>query len=297
MEVDTPVLGRSGATDPHLNHVLCRLAAAAGTDWYLQASPEYFMKRLLAAGGPDIYQICRVFRDTELGALHQPEFTMIEWYRREFTLQGMWQETCELLSAVAGPPLAAAEIRCMSYREIFTSTTGLDPLNASTQDLASRGRDLLTGQLSDALCAELTQDRSALLDLLMSHVVLPGLGDQGLLVIVNYPAEQAALARLHPDEPDVAERFEVFYRGVELANGYRELRDAAEQAARFERDRLRRRHNGKPDMRPDPSLLAALEHGLPDCCGVALGFDRVVMLALGLADIAEATSFALQDPI
>jgi lysyl-tRNA synthetase class 2 len=185
----------------------------------------------------------------------------------------------------------------MSYREIFTSTTGLDPLHAATQALASRARDLLTDQLSDALRTQLGQDRNALLDLLMSHVVLPGLGDQGLLVIVNYPAEQAALARLHPDEPEIAERFEVFYRGVELANGYRELGDAAEQAARFERDRLRRHRHGKPDIRPDPSLLAALEHGLPDCCGVALGFDRVVMLALGLADIAEATSFALQEPI
>lgn len=297
MEVDTPLLGRYGATDPHLDHVVCRLGAAAGVNWYLQTSPEYFMKRLLAAGGPDIYQVCKVFRDTELGALHQPEFTMIEWYRREFTLQEMWQETCELLATVGGPPLHAADVRCISYRDIFTSATGLDPLTAKTPVLASRALDLLTGQLSDTLCEELRHDRSVLLDLLMSHVVLPSLGDHGLLVIVDYPAEQAALARLHAEDSSIAERFEVFYRGVELANGYRELRDAAEQTARFERDRLRRRRIGKPDMSPDSRLLAALRHGIPDCCGVALGFDRVVMLALGLTNIAEVISFGLQESI
>lgn len=289
LEVETPALGTRGVTDPHLANLSCRAAALPGTELLLQTSPEYFMKRLLAAGSPDIYQICRVFRDGELGARHQPEFTMVEWYRREFDLTAMMAETCELLMAMGDSEEAVTSQR---YADVFAAATDLDPLTATAAALTARARALLPSVVTDALATQLGHDRGSWLDLLMSHVVIPSFGEDGLLVVHHFPAEQAALARLDPADGRVAERFEVFRRGMELANGYRELTDGAEQRNRFAVDRRRRRELGLPDRDPDQRLLAALDHGLPECSGVAVGFDRVVMSYCDLPDITEALSFA-----
>jgi len=293
MEVETPVIADAGVTDPNIESVRCSLAGSPRVPMYLRSSPEYCMKRLLAAGSPDIYEISRVFRDSELGSRHQPEFTMAEWYRRDLSLAGMVRETCDFIGALgAAAGVATENVSQWRYRELFLAATGLDPLLASAQDLRACADERLAGQLDTGLVTALGEDIAGWLDLLMSHLVIPGLPDPGLLVITHFPACQAALARLNPDEPDEAERFEVFRGGLELANGYRELRDADEQRRRFAADQRRRAAAGQPAMEPDRALLAALAAGLPDCCGVAVGFDRVVMSYLQLDELSQATAFA-----
>lgn len=293
LEVETPALTTSGVTDPNIASIECRLAARPQQNFYLQTSPEYAMKRLLAAGGPDIYQICRVFRNQELGARHQPEFTMIEWYRKNFDLDAMIDETCALITTmleVKRPDTGQSPVERHRYRDLFMNATGLDPFTTRVDALTRCARELIDAVSTD-LIRHLGSDRSAWLDLLMSHVVVPTLPRERLIAVHHYPAEQAALARLDPDDTRVAERFEIFFHGLELANGYRELLDAREQRERFEDDRQRRAAAGLADMPPDDQLLAALEHGLPDCCGVAVGFDRVVMSAGALPTLASAMSF------
>lgn len=300
LEVETPTIGRHGVTEPHIASIGVRLAARPDTPHFLQTSPEYALKRLLATGGPDLYQLGKVFRDGELGKLHQPEFTLVEWYRRGISLDEIIAETCgfiaELMSAGAygaNPPRGPDPlIEPHAYVDLFQAQLSIDPLHAPLAELRAAARQRI-GPLTDALAVQLGDDRSAWLDLLMSHVVIPALPAAALSVIHHYPAAQAALARLDPADPRLAERFEVFYGGLELANGYRELTDAREQRRRFARDLQRREAAGTPAMTADPALLAALEHGLPDCCGVAVGFDRVVMCALGLDSIEETISFAL----
>lgn len=288
LEVETPVLTRHGVTDPHIAGLQTRVAACGETPLSLHTSPEYAMKRLLAAGAPDIYQICKVFRDQEIGRLHQPEFTMIEWYRRGSTLDEIIDETTGLIRAITA--IADLPSRRYRYRDRFADACGLDPLSAGTAELANAAEALIdTGDLRRLI----GDDRTAWLDLLMSHVVVPGLPADELSVIDHYPAPQAALARLDPADPATAERFETFWNGMELANGYRELTDAAEQRERFAADRRHRSALGLPDVTPDPALLAALDHSLPECSGVALGFDRLVMIACRLEHIDEVISFAL----
>lgn len=300
LEVETPVLTPAGTTDPNISNVRCRLAALPEQDFYLHTSPEYAMKRLLAAGSPDIYQICKVFRNRELGSQHQPEFTMIEWYRLNITLEDMIDETCALIQRLfesaapgdtgddgLGPPAR------YQYRTAFRDATGLDPLSAETIDLQQCAARL-TDSITPEFASQLGVDASAWVDFLMSHVVIPGLPDKKLVVVHAYPADQAALARLDPDDPRFAERFEVFYAGLELANGYRELLDAEEQQRRFEADRARRAAAGSENIPVDNALLAALDSGLPDCCGVALGFDRIVMSIEKLPTIVQAISFGFE---
>jgi lysyl-tRNA synthetase class 2 len=296
MEVETPALSLAGVSDVNLTNIHCRIASHPNQALFLQTSPEYAMKRLLAAGSPDIYQIGKVFRDREIGSLHQPEFTMIEWYRREFTLTQMIDESCALINAVFGSgsdhenfPLA---IESVDYRTAFLAATKLDPLSVGIEDLARRAADLTTS-VTPALSKEIGSDRATWIDLLMSHVVIPALPDNCLVVVHHYPADQAALARIDPRDPQVAERFEVFFNGVELANGYRELLDASEQRERFANDNRQRIRSGKPEVPADEALLAALEHGLPDCCGVAVGLDRLMIARYGLTSIDAAISFAL----
>jgi len=297
LEVDTPALGEAGVTDPNIAGFTVQLDARPQSEYFLQTSPEYAIKRLLAAGCPDIFQIGKVFRDGELGSRHQPEFTLAEWYRLGFSLDDMIDETCSFVArlfAAAGasaPDLPAKRYR---YAEAFEHFIGVNPLSADIEALRGAGRTCVSG-ISDELAHQLGADRNAWLDLLMSHAVIPGLTGAGnrLTVIHHYPAAQAALARLDPDDARFAERFEVFYDGVELANGYRELTDPAEQRARFAHDRQRRRLAGLPDMQADERLLAALEHGLPDCSGVAVGLDRVLMCAVGAATIDAVIAFPL----
>ena len=296
LEVDTPVLARFGVTEPQIQSISVHLEALASTRLFLQTSPEYAMKRLLAAGSPDIYQMGPVFRDGESGRRHQPEFILIEWYRRGLTLAQIAGETCALVNEL-GETLGEAPrpVTQLRYREVFLAATGADPLSTETAGLAQLAGRMLGASMTARLARELETDHALCLDLLMSHRVIPSLAPNELTVITHYPACQAALARLNPDDPREAERFELFLHGMELANGYRELTDPSQQAARFAADRQRRARLGRPDMLPDPDLLAALAHGLPDCCGVALGFDRVMMALLGQEDILGVRPFGLSD--
>lgn len=290
LEVETPALTKNGVSDPHIANLTTRLAARGDNTYFLHPSPEYAMKRLLASGMPDIYQICKVFRDHEIGDVHQPEFTMVEWYRHGAALDDIIAETCAFIIEVGETPSVAVDK--YRYRDIFLDACHVDPLEADTGHLAECAERMV-----DTVTPELRQrigtDRNAWLDLLMSHVVIPGLAPDRLSVIHHFPADQAALARLDPEEPEFAERFEVVLCGIELANGYRELTHAAEQRRRFNTDLDRRRAAGLPIMEPDQALLAALDHGLPECSGVAIGFDRLVMTTCGLKHISEAVSFAL----
>lgn len=295
VEVETPALVAHAVTDPHLANVPVSLQVAPGRDLFLHTSPEYHMKRLLAAGAPDIFALCRVFRDGERGPRHEPEFTMVEWYRRGIALDDSIRDACDLLAALAGESGVDLDApRRWTYQQLFVETTGIDPLSGDAAGIARSARELLGPDSSAALGAD--DDAGAWLDLLMTHRVAPALAGHDVAVVTAYPADQAALARIDPADGRVAERFEVFCRGLEVANGYRELVDPDEQARRFEADRAARRRLGRPDVAPDTRLLAALRHGLPDCSGVALGFDRTLMALLGCRDIREVMAFpALED--
>lgn len=289
LEVETPLMVRHAVSDANLGSWRVQHPSRQTPAAWLATSPEYAMKRLLAAGSGDIYQLGRVFRVDESGRLHQPEFTMLEWYRVGFDLAAIVEETGELINALlcrAGRAPRAVKRR--RWAEVLRAATGLDPLACGTQELAERARqEGLRG--ADGL------DRDALLDFLMGVSVGPTLGLEAIEVITHYPASQAALARLDPEDARVALRFEAYLDGMELANGYVELTDAREQRERFERDAAQRRARGLPAVQIDSALLAALEHGLPPCAGVALGFDRLVMCAAGARRIDEVISFRSED--
>lgn len=278
LEVTTPVLGHSGPPDLHLALVEARFPGQEGPPLYLQPSPESAMKRLLAAGSGPIYQLGPAFRAGERGARHNPEFHMLEWYRPGLDLAGLGDEADALLAALLG----LAPARRVRYGEVFLEHAGLDPFAAGIRELAAAAAALGPG------VAEL--DRDGLLDLLFSHRVQPALGP-GAVQVSDFPASQAAMAQVHGP---VARRVEVYVDGVELANGYQELGDAAEQRSRFEGMRARRRALDMPCPPLDEALLAALAHGLPPCAGMALGFDRLVMLALGVAHIEDVIPFPVE---
>jgi lysyl-tRNA synthetase class 2 len=281
LEVDTPLLCSSGITDPSIEPLTVGGAQSVPGLRYLQTSPEYAMKRLLAAHGEPIFQVAKAFRDGEAGARHNPEFTLLEWYRPGFELHQLMDEVAQLVTACLGDiPVTKA-----SYRQLFLEELALDPFGASEDDLARCARDQIdTGDIEG--------DRDLWLDLLMSHLIEPRLADRGLYFVHDYPASQAALSRIvEQDGVLVGQRFELYVNGVELANGYRELTDPEEQRRRFEADNEKRRTNGQPQRPIDENLLAAMTHGLPQCSGVALGVDRLIMLALGKNDIREVVSF------
>ncbi|HET7673979.1 MAG TPA: EF-P lysine aminoacylase EpmA [Gammaproteobacteria bacterium] len=276
MEVQTPLLSAAGTTDVHLASV------NAGAR-YLHTSPEFAMKRLLAAGSGDIYQICRVFRGGEAGRRHNPEFTLLEWYRVGFDHHRLMDEVVELVARLLPGRTAIERI---TYRDAFVRHANLDPFAA---DIDACRRSAARAGISLNPAASLDVD--GWLDLIGAELVYPRLGRGGLCFVYDYPPSQAALARVRQAAPPVAERFEVFVDGVELANGYHELTDAAEQRRRFEADIVRRRELGLPQPPVDERLLAALEAGIPDCAGVALGFDRLTMLAVGAQSIDEVIAF------
>ncbi len=272
LEVDTPLLCRGTVTDPALTPI-------AGGDRWLQTSPEYAMKRLLAAGSGPIFQVCKAFRAAEAGSRHNPEFTLLEWYRPGFDLRTLMEEVAELVQSVLGEK----PTEFLDYRSAFQRHLDVDPHTASVEMLEACARQRL-----DYAGGE--ESRDTWLDLLMSHVIEPALS--ALTFIYDYPASQAALARLKQDgEVQVAERFEVYVDGVELANGYFELTDAVEQRRRFEADNARLEAAGIAPRPIDEALLAALEAGLPECSGVALGLDRLVMLKLGAERLEDVLSF------
>jgi lysyl-tRNA synthetase class 2 len=282
LEVETPVLGRAGVTDVHLEPFVTRHQHQT-RPLYLLTSPEYPMKRLLAAGSGPIYQLGKAFRNEDAGRLHNPEFTLLEWYRPGFGLDDLMDDMDRLLQTVA----AAMPAQRMRYAEAFRMHVGLDPLTADLTALRAA-----VPEHSRELAARET-DRDVLLNLLFSMVIEPQLGMERPCFIHRFPASQAALARLTPDCPQTAERFEVYWQGVELANGFDELTDAAEQRRRFEADNALRRRWGRPEQPVDEGLLAALAHGMPPCSGVALGIDRLLMLMTGAHHIDEVLSFSL----
>jgi lysyl-tRNA synthetase class 2 len=285
LEVDTPLVVNAPVSDVHIHCAQVALAAADGaaqSPLYLHSSPEYAMKRLLAAGSGDIYQVCHVVRGAERGRLHNPEFTLIEWYRLGCPMEALMDEVEALVRLLLGDAAAGFEAERLSYREAFVRELGLDPLTAPQAALEEAARPLgFAGG----------DERDEYLELLMGARVGPRLGRGALTFVHGYPAGQAALARLDPQEPRTARRFELYCEGIELANGFHELAAAAEQRARFERDNAERSSRGLPVAPIDERLLAALQYGLPDCAGVALGFDRTLMLATGATHIDEVLAF------
>jgi lysyl-tRNA synthetase class 2 len=288
LEVDTPLVVNSPVSDVHIASATVglgeeRTGSGATAPLYLHTSPEYAMKRLLAAGSGDIYQICHVVRGNERGRLHNPEFTLIEWYRLGFSLGALMDEVEALVRILLGSAHGARRGERLTYREAFARELSLDPFTVPDATLleAARHRGLESGGAN----------RDELLEFLMAVGVGPRLGRGALSFIHGYPATQAALARLDPQDPRAALRFELYCEGVELANGFHELQSPVEQRARFERDNAQRRRAGQPVRPPDERLLAALAAGLPDCAGVALGLDRTLMLALGAEHIDQVLSF------
>ncbi|WP_290796687.1 EF-P lysine aminoacylase EpmA [Halomonas sp.] len=291
LEVETPVLGHGGSTDRHLASLNAEATTPAGRErLWLQTSPEFAMKRLLAAGSGPIYQLARCFRDGEVGRRHNLEFTMLEWYRPGFSLDELIEETVALVRRVLGRELGdeAGPLRRRRYRELFREHLAIDPFSIELAECrrlaAERGGLSMSGA-----------SRDDCLDLLLSLAIEPHLGRGGIDVVVDYPASQAALARRHRDPEDgewVASRFELYLDGLELANGYDELTDAEEQATRFDEDNIARRAAGLPEVDVDVRLLAALAHGMPEGSGVALGIDRLIQLALGKSSVAEVMAFA-----
>ena len=287
LEVETPVLSIAGNTDPNIASFHLefsgRTDGAPRTRW-LRTSPEFALKRLLAAGVGDCYELGRVFRDGEAGGRHNPEFTMLEWYRVGWDHLRLIGETAELVRAALAMVGRDAALRVVAYRDLYRDALDIDPFTAGESEL----RKALDIEIDPA---GLTRDDW--LDLLMTHRLQPAFATDELLAIIDYPASQCALARLRDDGDGhpVAERFELYLGPVELANGYHELRDAAEQGARFSRDGDVRRSRNDAVPPIDARLLAALEAGLPACAGVALGVDRLLMAMLETPRIADVLAF------
>lgn len=275
-EVETPLLCIAGTTDAYLDSITATLNHQTR---YLQTSPEYAMKRLLAAGIGDCYQICKAFRCDELGQYHNPEFTMLEWYRLNFDHHQLMNDMDDLLQLI----LKCLPAKRVSYQQLFIEHLNIDPHLASTEDLKKIAPELC-GVLNSA-----TDTKDDYLMLLLSHLIEPNIGFDRPCFIYDYPATQAALSKVRDNQ--FAERFEVYVNGIELANGFHELQSASEQRKRFINDNEKRKQLGKSAVPIDERLLAGLEHGLPDCAGVALGVDRLIMLALSQHNLRSILSF------
>ena len=285
LEVDTPAMSHATVTDIHLHTFQTEFVGpgyAQGRHLHLMTSPEFHMKRLLAAGSGCIYQMAKAFRNEENGRHHNPEFTMLEWYRVGFDHHQLMDEMDDLLQRV----LKCGAAERMTYQQAFLTVLGVCPLEGSMAELKSVAARL---GLSDI--AEPEEDRDTLLQLLFSIGVEAKIGQQVPAFVYDFPASQAALAKINPNDPRVADRFEVYFKGIELANGFHELDNPQEQLTRFEQDNAKRIDMGLTPQPIDYHLIAALESGLPACAGVALGVDRLIMLALGCTHIDEITAF------
>jgi len=283
LAVDTPAVSRFAASDPNTESLAVR--AGSGKQYFLNTSPEFFMKRLLAAGYPDIYSICRVFRDGESGRRHLPEFTMIEWYRLGFGLNAIIDDTTQLIASCLGDPGLIHNVVFYEYADAFQEFVGIDVFQATVNELSRLCTD------DQRLQTDIGEARNTWLDLLLSTVVAPQFSRDQLTVLRHYPATQASLARICPDDDRRADRFEIFFGSLEIANGYVELTDATEQQQRFDADLETRRHAGHVANPWDPTLLAALESGLPDCAGVAVGLERLQMILEKTDDIRDVVTF------
>ena len=272
LEVDTPSLSFAATTDPNIhsfNTVFHQGEESSGQDLYLITSPEFHMKRLLAAGSGSIYQLCHVFRQSELGAQHNPEFTMLEWYRVGMGYRELMKEVAELVTMLLNRELNEPEY--LTYQDAFQRYVQIDPLTASLDELQQ-----LAQQAGFSIPSHDQDDKNLYLDFLMSHRIQPKLGEGRLCFVYEYPASQCALAQITPQNGQVAERFELFVEGRELANGFHELADAEEQLRRFQGEQQKRESQGAGSVVIDQSLIDALYAGLPDCSGVALGIDRLI---------------------
>lgn len=284
MEVETPLLCHGIGSDPNLDFFTTQYHFAPRAETlYLQTSPEFAMKRLLASGSGSIYQICKAFRNGEAGRFHNPEFTVLEWYQINFDLAALMDEIVALLQYLGGDSPYCRQAQRLTYCEVFRRHTGLDALTFSVESYRHCASH---HNLPEA--GELCGDNHVLwLDLLFSHLVQPHLGQQGICLVYDYPACQSSLARLKPAQPMLSERVEIFLRGMELGNGYYELADAEEQQRRFNAEIATRQKLNLPPTVADQRLLAALQSGLPDCAGVAIGLDRLLM-ALGDCEHLDA---------
>jgi lysyl-tRNA synthetase class 2 len=277
LEVDTPVLMPATSTDANIESIT---VACAERPLYLQTSPEFAMKRLLAAGSESIFQICHAFRQGESGRLHNPEFSLLEWYRVGYDYHQLMTEMELLITTLS---LRQCSFTRTSYKDLFSQSLGLDIDRLSLQSLRGHCLQMVPG----TRVAELEFDQC--LDLLLTMIIAPTM--QGYQFVYDYPKSQAALARINASNSGVAERFELFFDGIELANGFSELTDATQQRLRFEQDIEVRRQRGLPQYAIDELLLAALESGLEDCAGVALGLDRLLMVLLDLDSIDQVLTF------
>lgn len=285
LEVETPILSAAGNSEPNIESFTTTFSGhvdAGARERWLRTSPEYPLKRLLAAGVGDCYELGRVFRNGEAGGRHNPEFTMLEWYRVGWDHRRLAEEVIELVQAALALVGRHADVRTCSYRELFLDTLALDPLTAPLE--------VLQRALGQSTVDPEGLTRDDWLDLIITHRLQPGFPRDRMTVIHDYPASQCALARIRHDDPPVAERFELYLGPYELANGYHELNDAAEQRARFERDNAVRRSRGLREVPIDGPLLAVLD-AMPDCAGVALGVERLLMCLAGTDAIADVLAF------
>ncbi len=282
LEVDTPILSRHGISDPFIDSIRAEAPLAGLSPLYLHTSPEFCMKRLLASGIGDCYQIAHVFRDGEKGKRHTLEFVMLEWYRLRFDYHKLIDELGELLAF-----LGLDKPSKKTYSDIFKQTFDIDPVSIEIEQLRTLAKDAGWYNASD--------QRHSLLDFLFSHEVIKQIKKEKSLIIYDYPACMASLARLNKENPNVCERFELFIDGMEIANGFTELTDSDEQRQRFEKDLEERKDNKMHSPPIDNHLLDALKHGLPDCAGVALGLDRLLMVLTGKQTINEVNNFTLEN--
>lgn len=291
LEVETPLLSHSIGTDPHLDFFT--------TDYtlpplqhtlFLQTSPEFAMKRLLAAGSGSIYQICKAFRNGEAGRFHNPEFTLLEWYRVDFDLSQLMDEIAELMQFIfAAEQVELSSVQRLTYQSVFRQYTGLDALFFCYADYCAYAQDHDLPE-AVALCEH---DYGLWLDFLFSHCVQPQLNNDTLYLVYGYPARLSSLAKINRDNPLVTDRVELFFNGVELGNGYYELTDAIEQNQRFDNEIAERQQKYLPNVTKDDRLIAALAAGLPECSGIAIGLDRLLMLLSKTASIDEVLSFSI----
>lgn len=286
LEVETPVLSQAAVTDVHLASVqVQRHIHGKLNTQYLQTSPEFPMKRLLASGSGAIYQICKVFRDDEHGRKHNSEFTMLEWYRPSLDLKGLMHETADLLEVCLAHRFGEVRPYILSYKHAFQDRLDMNPLQASLKQLKETANRV-------GLNLDLGNDRLGYMDLLFSHFVEPSLGFDAPVFLTDFPPEMASLAKVKTDEDGelVAARFEVYIEGLELANAYDELLDAKVLAERFDADNIERAQQGLPVIPTDQHLLAALPH-MPECSGIALGIDRLLMVAMNKMKIDQVITF------
>lgn len=287
LEVETPLLSASTNPAVHLNSFktsFCLPGETCGQDFYLQTSPEFAMKRLLAANNADIYQICKAFRNSEIGRMHNPEFTILEWYRIGFDHLKLMAEVSLLLKNI----FAVKDVKYLSYQEVFEEFLEINPHASSIAELKEIAHKCNLEVIGSVDSLDTWRE------LLFTHLIEPKLAPQSPVFIYDFPSSQAMLAKIKPGNPPLAERFEVYFKGVELANGFHELNSAKEQRERFLQDLRLRKEANLPTIPIDENFLAALPN-LPDCAGIAFGLDRLLMLLGEANSLAEVISFAIEN--